>query len=135
MPVALFKKIYLKKGKFVTSPCFCFTEILAREDELDERALDALKELDEASSLGVCKQFAESDLSHVNNKSAFLCGVIKAYRTKSRMKSGGPSTAEAKGPDEAKIKVGARSLLFTDLYSVFIKCFIAVTPVLYMLCF
>lgn len=89
-----------------------FTEILA-EDELDERALEALKELDETSSIGVLKQFAESDLSHVNNKSAFLCGVIKAYRQKSRMKqgTGTPASAETKGPDEAKIKVS--SITFT----------------------
>ena len=74
------------------------------DEELDERAIDALRELDEASKLGVLKQFGESDLSHVNNKSAFLCGVIKTYRQKSKMKQS-QGGQETKGPDEAKIKV------------------------------
>ncbi|XP_072178470.1 heterogeneous nuclear ribonucleoprotein Q-like [Diadema setosum] len=80
-----------------------FVKGILADEELDERAIDALRELDENSRLGVLKQFGESDLSHVNNKSAFLCGVIKTYRQKSKMKQpqGG---GEAKGPDEAKIK-------------------------------
>ncbi|VEN50748.1 unnamed protein product [Callosobruchus maculatus] len=70
--------------------------------DLDERALDALK-------------FLESNLEHVSNKSAYLCGVMKTYRQKSRAGAGGcassggagatpPAAQPAKGPDEEKIK-------------------------------
>lgn len=59
-------------------------------------------------------QFLDSNLEHVSNKSAYLCGVMKTYRQKSR---GGTSSGVtgaaplaggnvAKGPDEDKIKVG-----------------------------
>lgn len=48
--------------------------------ELDERALDALKEFPVDGALNVLSQFLESNLEHVSNKSAFLCGVMKTYR-------------------------------------------------------
>jgi hypothetical protein len=38
--------------------------------DLDERATDALREFNEGA-LSVLQQFKESDLSHVQNKSAF----------------------------------------------------------------
>jgi heterogeneous nuclear ribonucleoprotein R len=94
--------------------------------DLDQRALDALKEFPPDGALGVLTQFLESNLAHVSNKSAFLCGVMKTYRAKSRGGGGGSgsnatgngslatgSTGSgstngglvAKGPDEEKIKV------------------------------
>merc|ERR1712110_27154 len=87
--------------------------------DLDQRALDALKEFPPDGALGVLTQFLESNLAHVSNKSAFLCGVMKTYRAKSRGGSsatangglGGSSGSSstngglvAKGPDEDKIK-------------------------------
>ncbi|XP_055852834.1 heterogeneous nuclear ribonucleoprotein R isoform X9 [Episyrphus balteatus] len=76
--------------------------------ELDERALDALKEFPADGALNVLSQFLESNLEHVSNKSAYLCGVMKTYRQKSRASQQGvptPSTtAQVKGPDEEKIK-------------------------------
>ena len=48
-------------------------------DELDDRALEALKEFTEEDALNVLEQFMKSDLSHVQNESAFLCGVMKTY--------------------------------------------------------
>jgi hypothetical protein len=48
--------------------------------ELDQRALDALKEFPVDGALNVLSQFLESNLEHVSNKSAFLCGVMKTYR-------------------------------------------------------
>jgi heterogeneous nuclear ribonucleoprotein R len=79
---------------------------LAHSD-LDDRALDALKEFPVDGALTVLKQFLDSNLEHVSNKSAYLCGVMKTYRQKSR--SGQTSVPQvqsspAKGPDEAKIK-------------------------------
>ncbi|XP_002731265.1 heterogeneous nuclear ribonucleoprotein Q-like isoform X2 [Saccoglossus kowalevskii] len=71
--------------------------------ELDERALDALKEFNEEGALAVLKQFSESDLSHVNNKSAFLCGVMKTYRQRAKLKQSTAADARP-GPDEAKLK-------------------------------
>ncbi|KAM9776296.1 heterogeneous nuclear ribonucleoprotein R-like isoform X1 [Syngnathus acus] len=70
--------------------------------ELDERAIDALREFSEEGALAVLQQFRESDLSHVQNKSAFLCGVMKTYRQ--REKQGSKVQESTKGPDETKIK-------------------------------
>ncbi|XP_052896840.1 heterogeneous nuclear ribonucleoprotein R isoform X4 [Anopheles moucheti] len=76
--------------------------------ELDERALDALKEFHVEGALDVLDQFLDSNLEHVSNKSAFLCGVMKTYRQKVRAtQQGQPApavTVQAKGPDEEKIK-------------------------------
>jgi len=81
------------------------TEKLSHAD-LDERALDALKEFPVEGALAVLKQFLESNLEHVSNKSAYLCGVMKTYRQKSRAgatSSNGSGTPQ-QGPDEEKIK-------------------------------
>ncbi|KAB0802321.1 hypothetical protein PPYR_04507 [Photinus pyralis] len=76
--------------------------------DLDERALDALKEFPVDGALNVLGQFLDSNLEHVSNKSAYLCGVMKTYRQKSRAGStqgpATPATIPAKGPDEDKIK-------------------------------
>ena len=74
--------------------------------ELDDRALDALREFNEEGALEVLDQFGSSDLSHVQNKSAFLCGVMKTYREKNRQKAQGhtPGAEAVKGPNEEKIK-------------------------------
>ncbi|XP_054265512.1 heterogeneous nuclear ribonucleoprotein Q-like isoform X4 [Macrosteles quadrilineatus] len=84
---------------------------LAHED-LDERALDALRDFPVDGALSVLSQFLESNLEHVSNKSAYLCGVMKTYRQKSRGGStsgiGGTTPGSGgnvtKGPDEDKIK-------------------------------
>ena len=83
-------------------------------EELDERAFDALKELNEDGALSVLEQFASSDLSHVQNKSAFLCGIMKTHREKRRQEQMGSQnletdqTAQAQagqgGPNEEKIR-------------------------------
>ncbi len=52
--------------------------------DLDDRALDALKEFPTDGALAVLAQFLESNLEHVSNKSAYLCGVMKTYRQRSR---------------------------------------------------
>lgn len=70
-------------------------------EDLDERALDALKEYNPEDALQVLKSFCESNLEHVGNKSAFLCGQMKTFRTKTK---GGAAASQAKGPDEAKLK-------------------------------
>ncbi|XP_075218942.1 heterogeneous nuclear ribonucleoprotein Q-like isoform X5 [Lycorma delicatula] len=79
--------------------------------DLDERALDALREFPVDGALNVLTQFLESNLEHVSNKSAYLCGVMKTYRQKSRGGAGGGPGAgisvigvTPKGPDEEKIK-------------------------------
>ncbi|XP_025063995.1 heterogeneous nuclear ribonucleoprotein Q isoform X6 [Alligator sinensis] len=75
---------------------------LVAHSDLDERAIEALKEFNEEGALAVLQQFKDSDLSHVQNKSAFLCGVMKTYRQ--REKQGTKVADSSKGPDEAKIK-------------------------------
>ncbi|XP_057662364.1 heterogeneous nuclear ribonucleoprotein Q isoform X5 [Diorhabda carinulata] len=78
--------------------------------DLDERALDALKEFPVDGALNVLGQFLDSNLEHVSNKSAYLCGVMKTYRQKSRAGTSGsagaatPAPVPVKGPDEEKIK-------------------------------
>lgn len=79
-----------------------FVAGLVAHSDLDERALEALKEFNEDGALQVLVQFKESDLSHVQNKSAFLCGVMKTYRQ--REKQGTKVSPATKGPDEAKIR-------------------------------
>jgi len=84
------------------------TEKLSHCD-LDERALDALKEFPVEGALAVLKQFLESNLEHVSNKSAYLCGVMKTYRQKTRAgasasSNGTGSNTSHQGPDEEKIK-------------------------------
>jgi hypothetical protein len=58
--------------------------------------------------VAVLKEFRDSNLEHVSNKSAYLCGVMKAYRQKMKMQQMGetPDVAAAKkpGPDEEKLK-------------------------------
>ena len=73
--------------------------------DLDERALDALKEFPVDGALNVLTQFLESNLEHVSNKSAYLCGVMKTYRQKSRAGQGTGTSTAPKAPDEDKIKV------------------------------
>lgn len=53
---------------------------LVKHEELDDRAFDALKEFECEGACAVLQQFKDSNLSHVQNKSAFLCGVMKTYR-------------------------------------------------------
>jgi len=75
-------------------------------EDLDQRALDALKEFPVEGALAVLKQFLESNLEHVSNKSAYLCGVMKTYRQKSRagaVNTNGGAPLQGKGPDEEKI--------------------------------
>ncbi|XP_041352548.1 heterogeneous nuclear ribonucleoprotein R-like isoform X2 [Gigantopelta aegis] len=69
--------------------------------ELDERALDALKEFNADDAIKVLKEFSSSNLEHVTNKSAWLCGQMKTYRQK---RQAGGAASLAKGPDEAKLK-------------------------------
>ncbi|KAJ8287490.1 hypothetical protein COCON_G00001490 [Conger conger] len=59
--------------------------------DLDERAIDALREFNEEGALSVLQQFKESDLSHV-----------QTYRQ--REKQGSKVQESTKGPDESKIK-------------------------------
>ncbi|KAK2715222.1 hypothetical protein QYM36_010015 [Artemia franciscana] len=80
--------------------------------DLDDRAIDAIKEFPVDCALAVLKQFMESNLEHVSNKSAFLCGVMKTYRQKARSglvslasTSSNGSRFLARGPDEEKIDV------------------------------
>lgn len=100
---------------------FIFLLVLGKlvHADLDERALDALREFPVEGALNVLTQFLESNLEHVSNKSAYLCGVMKTYRQKSRGGAGGGPGAgisvigtTAKGPDEEKIKVSFECKLF-----------------------
>jgi len=82
-----------------------YTEGLVKHEELDERAFDALKEFDCEGACSVLQQFKDSNLSHVHNKSAFLCGVMKTYRQRQKAIAEGRLQPTQQGhPDEGKIK-------------------------------
>lgn len=55
---------------------------------------------------------------YLQNKSAFLCGVMKTYRQ--REKQGSKVQESTKGPDEAKIKVTLRNTGYSVLADVFL---------------
>lgn len=75
-------------------------------EDLDTRAFEALKEFPPDGALAVLAQFVESNLDHVSNKSAYLCGMMKTYRQKLKTSAASNSLPNPpKGPDEEKIKV------------------------------
>ena len=82
----------------LTNNFLYFSEKLLHSD-LDQRALDALKEFPPDSALGVLATFLESNLKHVSNKSAYLCGVMKTYRLKHR--NGGGAGNSGSGSNSA----------------------------------
>ncbi|KAK7071051.1 hypothetical protein SK128_020931 [Halocaridina rubra] len=76
-----------------------------RHEDLDERALDALKEFPVEGAVSVLKQFLESNLEHVSNKSAYLCGVMKTYRQRKQYNTADSVAVNpGKGPDEDNLK-------------------------------
>ncbi|MCL4119323.1 UNVERIFIED_CONTAM: hypothetical protein GTU68_003367 [Idotea baltica] len=81
-----------------------------KHEDLDERALDALKEFPVEGAVTVLKQFLESNLEHVSNKSAYLCGVMKTYRQRKQYNSTSAVSADSltlnpgKGPNEENLK-------------------------------
>jgi hypothetical protein len=53
-------------------------------DDLDSRAIDALKQFKSEGAVEVLNQFDDSNLEHVSNKSAFLCGLMRTWRQKEK---------------------------------------------------
>lgn len=93
------------KQKVAESLDSIFRDELVHYKELDERAIEALKELDEDGAIAVLKQFRDSNLQHVQNKSAFLCGVMKIYRQRLKAeRDGRVSTNHKVGPNEDEIQ-------------------------------
>jgi len=83
------------------------TGILSSGD-LDGRAFDAIRGLSVTEALAVLAELRNTNLEHVSNKSAFLCGLIKTFRQKSKMGNvarNGDARINTARPDEAKIKV------------------------------
>ena len=93
--------------------CYCCAAGVLTDAGIDERAMDAIKEFSAEQALEVLDEFKKSNLEHVANKSAFICGVMKTYRQKHRTSSvGGAELGQAgaaanrrPGPDETRIKV------------------------------
>ncbi|XP_067947898.1 heterogeneous nuclear ribonucleoprotein R-like [Watersipora subatra] len=73
------------------------------ESDLDERALSALKEFDVGHAKTVLQEFSSSDLSHVMNKSAYLCGMLKTFRQRLAMKTSNPSGTPTVGPTKEQL--------------------------------
>jgi len=75
---------------------------------LDGRAFDAIRGLSVTEALAVLAELRQTNLEHVSNKSAFLCGLIKTFRQKSKLGNvarNGDARVNSIKPDEAKIKV------------------------------
>ena len=84
--------------------------------DLDNRALEALKEFPVEDALEVLKELSGTSLNHVSNKSAYLCGMMKTYRQRKSTQSLSASDLSKKvGPDEAKLKVSILTLLTESL--------------------
>ena len=85
---------------------------LLAEGDLDERAMDAIKEFPAERALDVLAEFKQGNLEHVTNKSAFLCSIMKVNRQKIKGGPDQPVLAQRRpGPDEAKIKVGGDTVI------------------------
>jgi len=78
--------------------------ILSPDDELDNRAVDALKQLSEERAIAVLNQFGESSFDHVRNKSAYLCGIIRNLRQGYQQKFVKETASIKQGPDEEKLR-------------------------------
>jgi hypothetical protein len=61
-----------------------FTKGKLTIDDLDSRAIDALKQFKSEGAVEVLNQFDDSNLEHVSNKSAFLCGLMRTWRQKEK---------------------------------------------------
>ncbi len=61
-----------------------FTKGKLSIDDLDSRAIDALKQFKSEGAVEVLNQFDDSNLEHVSNKSAFLCGLMRTWRQKEK---------------------------------------------------
>lgn len=96
-----------------------FTSTKLSMSDLDDRAVEALKEFGNVDgAICVLNEFEESNLEHVTNKSAFLCGLMKTHRQKEKAhkktevshssNSSGKDQpingAGHPGPDEGKLK-------------------------------
>jgi len=84
--------------------------------DLDERAFEALKEFPTDGALAVLNQFVESNLDHVSNKSAYLCGMMKTHRQKQKLSTTNSTPSAPKGPDEEKIKVRRMLSMVRGIY-------------------
>lgn len=73
------------------------------------------------AALGVLSQFLDSNLLHVSNKSAYLCGVMKTYRQKTRITPQESLVQPPKGPEFDKVKVPFVYLLIVIRFDV-INC-------------
>ena len=88
---------------------FTSTDMLG-DGDLDERAMEAIKEFCPERALEILDEFKNSNLEHVTNKTAFLCSIIKVNRRKAHDAGGNSSdfnqpARQRPGPDESKIKV------------------------------
>ena len=88
---------------------------LSNVEELDARATEVLRGFNEEDILNILEQFEKSELTNVQNKSAFLRRMMKTYRAKVKSNEGflTQSTSEDKtggeesspGPsNEAQVK-------------------------------
>ncbi|XP_071441716.1 heterogeneous nuclear ribonucleoprotein R-like [Hetaerina americana] len=111
-----FSRVNLRSEDFENLISLGFDEVVATRlneifktgklahSDLDDRALDALKEFPVDGALSVLMQFMESNLEHVSNKSAYLCGIMKTMRQKNRAGQKSQQNNLAKGPNDEKIK-------------------------------
>ena len=70
-----------------------------RRDEIDMKIMQSLSEFSEAVGLQILSNFSDADMSSIRNKSAFLAGVMKRFRTETSLTVAHPTpTMGAYGP-------------------------------------
>ena len=72
-------------------------------EDLDERALAALKQFTEEKMIVILNKLEESNLDHVSNKSAYLCGIMRAIRNSSQYQRTNHTSTTKIGPDRGKL--------------------------------
>ncbi|UYV62547.1 HNRNPR, partial [Cordylochernes scorpioides] len=82
-------------------------------NDLDVRALDALKYFPPEGAVDVLDQFMESNLEHVYNKSAYLCSIMKTYKMRTNIPPPATAPQPFKGPEESKIKAILKRTRYT----------------------
>ena len=79
------------EGLFVSGRC--------RRDEIDMKIMQSLAEFPESVGMQILSNFSDADMNSIRNKSAFLAGVMKRFRTETPLiSSHAAPTMGAYGP-------------------------------------
>jgi len=72
-------------------------------NDLDDRTMCALKDFSVDGALNILQQVEESNLEHVSNKSAFVCGIMKSFRQQNKASKQQMNVPGFRGPNTERI--------------------------------